>query len=427
MKEYAKRRLGTTFIWRWLYQVKRLLKAAVKVAIPYVPKKLLYRLLQMPFFYGRDYFDRPKDPWQESGYGDIYADNEDFHHIAELAHELFQPRRVLDVGCARGFQVGALRQRGMEAWGIDISEYAIRTAPAELRHCLSVGSCQEISFPDGHFDLVLVLETLEHVPPVDMVKAIRELRRVTEKWLCASIPSMGRNPYGHDGTAGGKIKDRYLHLYEDAGYDIDFAPFRHLIVDVNGIPIHGHLTIASFAWWTSLFNQHGFIRRGDKERVINEKLEPAGTGAFNYMVFEKASNPAGAVARTAETEWPFREVGEGIWETGPVSLPEGTHGVDLRLKVGRRPDKVEPRRRVLHAEGLSLHGAAINATRLMSEREVRRACRNGILAVPLLCSSSGPEGIRFRVSCAAGMGAEPLPISRVRYHEDLREGPGARG
>ena len=36
-----------------------------------------------------------------------------------------RPASVLDAGCAMGFLVEALRERGVEAWGVDISEYAI--------------------------------------------------------------------------------------------------------------------------------------------------------------------------------------------------------------------------------------------------------------------------------------------------------------
>ncbi len=35
------------------------------------------------------------------------------------------PKKVLDVGCAKGFLVEAVRPRGVEAFGNDISEYAM--------------------------------------------------------------------------------------------------------------------------------------------------------------------------------------------------------------------------------------------------------------------------------------------------------------
>src|SRR5215470_14517740 len=48
-----------------------------------------------------------------------------FHGIADQVVRSLQPRKVLDAGCAKGFLVEALWERGVEAYGIDISEYAI--------------------------------------------------------------------------------------------------------------------------------------------------------------------------------------------------------------------------------------------------------------------------------------------------------------
>src|SRR6476661_8245522 len=48
-----------------------------------------------------------------------------FGKIADAIIRDLRPSSVLDAGCAMGFLVEALRARGVEAWGIDISEYAI--------------------------------------------------------------------------------------------------------------------------------------------------------------------------------------------------------------------------------------------------------------------------------------------------------------
>src|ERR1700676_1129459 len=72
--------------------------------------------------YGQYYF--------RTGCGREYTRDEGwlkfFSSIAIHISELLQPRSVLDAGCAMGFLVEELRKRGVEACGIDISEYAIR-------------------------------------------------------------------------------------------------------------------------------------------------------------------------------------------------------------------------------------------------------------------------------------------------------------
>src|SRR5689334_22980048 len=73
--------------------------------------------------YGEAYF---QNYW---GGGGPYERNERWlGFFAEVADGIVRdlaPKTVLDAGCAMGFLVEALRQRGVEASGIDVSEYAI--------------------------------------------------------------------------------------------------------------------------------------------------------------------------------------------------------------------------------------------------------------------------------------------------------------
>lgn len=91
---------------------------------------------------------------------------------------LHNPGRALDVGCAKGFLVEALLARGVDAFGCDISEFAIGHAPAGVRGRLArVDITKErLPFPDGGFDLVATLQTLEHI--ADPKAALIEIRRV---------------------------------------------------------------------------------------------------------------------------------------------------------------------------------------------------------------------------------------------------------
>ena len=63
-----------------------------------------------------------------------------FRATAEFIEKTIQPGRVLDAGCAKGFLVEALRDRGIEAFGVDISEYAISEVRPDIREYCRVGS-----------------------------------------------------------------------------------------------------------------------------------------------------------------------------------------------------------------------------------------------------------------------------------------------
>jgi len=62
-----------------------------------------------------------------------------FGGIADRIVREINPRTALDAGCAMGFLVEALRERGVEAYGVDISEYAISQVHPSVKPYLPAG------------------------------------------------------------------------------------------------------------------------------------------------------------------------------------------------------------------------------------------------------------------------------------------------
>lgn len=113
-----------------------------------------------------------------------------FGNIADKIIELFSPRTVLDAGCANGYLVSALRQRGVEAWGLDISSYAIESAPEEIKPYLCVQSMTD-PLPDHfpqRYDVAVTIEVLEHMFPEDGTKAIKRLCQYSDTVIFSSTP-----------------------------------------------------------------------------------------------------------------------------------------------------------------------------------------------------------------------------------------------
>lgn len=107
--------------------------------------------------------------------------------LADRVIALAQPRRVLDVGCARGLWVQALRERDVEAYGIDVSEHAIETADPEVRPYLRV---QEATKPfDERYDLIICSEVIEHMAPADAQLAIDNMCAAADRILFSSSPA----------------------------------------------------------------------------------------------------------------------------------------------------------------------------------------------------------------------------------------------
>ncbi len=87
--------------------------------------------------------------------------------------------KVLEVGCGNGANLGALRRRGMKAWGIDLSREALLASPS-LWHGteVSLGSATELQFPSFTFDAVADVQCLQHLASDQLPKAYAEIFRV---------------------------------------------------------------------------------------------------------------------------------------------------------------------------------------------------------------------------------------------------------
>lgn len=140
-----------------------------------------------------------------------------FGDVADTIVATLAPTSAYDAGCAIGLLVRALVERGVDARGGDISEFAVSGAPEGLRERLEVKNLVEPL--DGRYDLITCIEVLEHMSSGDARKAIANLCAATDVILFSSTP-------------------------ED---------FREAT----------HVNVRPPAAWAADFAQHGFFRRTD--------------------------------------------------------------------------------------------------------------------------------------------------------------------
>ncbi len=79
--------------------------------------------------------------------------------------------RILDVGCGDGFHLSLLREYGKKSWtleGIDLDKRAIKMA-TEAGLKVYLGSIEEIDLPPENYDLIFMIQTIEHVEKPDEV------------------------------------------------------------------------------------------------------------------------------------------------------------------------------------------------------------------------------------------------------------------
>ncbi len=277
-----------------------------------------------PDVYGGSYFGLGRDPEDRmgrSGYETYTRASSNAPVSAYLLWRFFGEANFLDLGCALGWVVECLRELGLEARGVDYSAYAIdHAAPGAQGHVAQGDLLAGLDLPDASIDCISILETLEHLPPQSVPGAIAELARISRGWVFATIPSFGPNSGGPDGWLEGKVKPERLAYYEGLGPEYD-GPVAHqdLFTDIDGLPVEGHLTIASFGWWERRFAEAGFERREAMERRIMVQVERFGlAGAWNVYVLAKA----GVVLPDQGLPGPYAIAAlERRWGLEPVKRP----------------------------------------------------------------------------------------------------------
>ena len=113
--------------------------------------------------------------------------NESYDHKArwisywQQIHEVMQvkPRSVLEVGLGSGVTASYIRALGIKLKTLDIDE-SLKPDYA--------GSVLAMPLEDQSFDVVCAFEVLEHLPFDNFRVALREMARVSRKYIIISVP-----------------------------------------------------------------------------------------------------------------------------------------------------------------------------------------------------------------------------------------------
>jgi len=91
-------------------------------------------------------------------------ERESVEHIADWIVREIQPKRIIDVGCGPGHLMAALHRRGVEVFGVDISDAAMkRVADKGLPGELFDLTAPETRLPGAPYDLAISCEVAEHL------------------------------------------------------------------------------------------------------------------------------------------------------------------------------------------------------------------------------------------------------------------------
>ena len=125
----------------------------------------------------RDYFEKYRGLGPYHEVWNQFTDPAYLTDLIKIVWNRARGYRLLVAGCASGELVGALRDRGIDAWGIENNRAIHARTPQALRKFCKLGSIVDMPFKDGEFDFVFET-SLCHVAEKQVPRAIRELNRV---------------------------------------------------------------------------------------------------------------------------------------------------------------------------------------------------------------------------------------------------------
>jgi len=220
----------------------------------------------------KNYFDGLAEPLgytfpekfdNRKGYGLMMWKDRYLDTARGLAKRFAPVYTFLELGCAKGFLPQAFRMQGIDAVGVDISMYAIANCHPEMLHYLFRANATDLKrfFGDDTFDLVYSWDFMEHLTPEEIIKCLKESKRIGKHWINHNITVFDKD-YG-------SVAKRFYMEPQDPT----------------------HVSCYTKEWWRAIFNkvfsddeiksfefigapfQGGKKRRGMLETVIKIKKE----------------------------------------------------------------------------------------------------------------------------------------------------------
>lgn len=108
-------------------------------------------------------------------------------------------KKVLEIGCAKGFLIQELRARGVKAYGIDVSEYAIAQAPDEVKKYIKIGKAPKAlgKYKNNEWDYIISLKTLNLLTEKQVIQTIKKANRIAKaQYHLLNIYDEGWAEYG---------------------------------------------------------------------------------------------------------------------------------------------------------------------------------------------------------------------------------------
>ncbi len=149
-----------------------------------------------------------------------------FRETAKFLSSIFsEAASYLDIGCAKGFLVRALREQGKDCWGFDHSQWAIDQTEESIKPFIIQAGVDNVKY-DREFDVLLALSIFESLTESQVFSFLSRVRIWARQAIFATIPSFETEQ-----------EERFLRAHDQ---------------DLS------HIMIRSRQWWHDLFLRAGW-------------------------------------------------------------------------------------------------------------------------------------------------------------------------
>lgn len=139
--------------------------------------------------YDKQYYDSG-ETWYKglSLYSDGPGNLRDcINNVMQVRHFFPEAKSLLDIGAGKGHFVLAARMAGFNAWGLEISKYAIEQAPSEVASYISSYNGEDI-YSIQTPDVVTSMFVHEHLTEAGTIKHLLQIERIAKMGLVMRLP-----------------------------------------------------------------------------------------------------------------------------------------------------------------------------------------------------------------------------------------------
>jgi SAM-dependent methyltransferase len=134
---------------------------------------------------GADHYDQEYflDDWREDANRyDIETRRKIEGRNPALIKEVFEPERVLDMGCGPGALMYLLDELAVDVHGVDYAPETKAIAPEEVRERIKVAPVTDPGVEEQGYDLVVCREVLEHLTVLQVRDTVRQICRASSRF-----------------------------------------------------------------------------------------------------------------------------------------------------------------------------------------------------------------------------------------------------